>query len=85
MKVEFCIILKLLLNFIDSEPQYSYELYSYNRKSISSFLIVLQHNSLFRINSGILNTSTEAAANTNMVYLQIQTLYLTIVTLTYTS
>ena len=29
MKLEPCIILKLVLNFSDSEPEYSYKIYSY--------------------------------------------------------
>ena len=29
MKIESCIILKLFLNFSDSEPEYSDKLYSY--------------------------------------------------------
>ena len=29
MKLESCIILELFLNFSDSEPEYSYKLYSY--------------------------------------------------------
>ena len=32
MKLEPCIILKLFLNFSDSEPEYSYKLYSYKAK-----------------------------------------------------
>ena len=37
IKLEPCIILKLLLNFRDSEPQYSYELYAYRKKYVSGF------------------------------------------------
>ena len=34
MKLELCIFRKLFLNFSDSEPQYSHELYSYKNKSL---------------------------------------------------
>ena len=36
MKLEPCIILNTFLNFIDSQPEYCYELYSYKKVCIMS-------------------------------------------------
>jgi len=36
MKIELCIILKLFLNFSNSEPEYFYKFYSYE-KSVHEF------------------------------------------------
>ena len=34
MKHESCIILKLILNISDSQPEYSYKLYAYEKKCV---------------------------------------------------
>ena len=49
MKLEPRIILKLFLNFSDSEPEYSYKLYSY--KNLCSALISTAHSALERGNN----------------------------------
>ena len=34
MKLELCVIVKLFLDFSDSEPECSYKFYSHKRKSV---------------------------------------------------
>ena len=61
MKVEPGIILKLFLNFSNFEPQYSYRLYSYKKKSVLQLLAATAKMKKTQIiRSGMLCSENEA-------------------------